>query len=275
NQWNDWTAAGLPLDHAFNTNVHTELKNSWWFHAGITWGGVGDVFCDRCARGGPALRTDQIISAWSGFSGDERKLILPELWFNYWQADEGRSHAVSLQPYVRFRLSSRMTMSSGLSLSRNRDDRQWFDNFTDPDGVTVHHTFAHLEQETASLTGRLDITATPTITLQVYASPFITKGEYSNLRELNQPRAANYDDRFMPYTAITDPGGFNFKEFRSNVVARWEYRPGSALYLVWQQGRSDFEGERGDRSFRSDLNRLFDTHPNNTFLIKMSYWFDR
>ena len=127
---------------------------------------------------------------------------------------------------------------------------------------------------TPSLTARLDFTATPTITLQVYASPFITKGQYTNLRELNDARAADYDDRFRPYTAI-DPGGFNFKEFRSNVVARWEYRPGSAIYLVWQQGRSHFENERGIRTFRGDLDELFDVHPNNTFLIKMSYWFDR
>ena len=206
----------MPLDHAFNTNVHTELQNSWWLHAGVTWSGVGDVYCDRCARGGPALKLDQAVSTWGGIQGDERKRIIPEFWFNYWQGDEARSHFVSVEPYVRFRLSGRLTMSTGVSYQKNRDDKQWFDNFTDPDGTT-HYTFAHLEQETQSLTGRLDFTATPTITLQVYASPFITKGEYSNLRELNEPRAGNYDDRFKPYTAV-EPGGFNFKEFRSNVV---------------------------------------------------------
>ena len=273
NQWNDWTAAGLPLDHAFNTNVHTELQNSWWLHAGVTWSGVGDVYCDRCARGGPALKLDQAFSGWGGVQGDERKRIIPEFWFNYWQGDEARSHFVSLDPHLRFRLSGRLSVSTGVSYQKNRDDKQWFDNLTDPDGTT-HYTFAHLEQETRSLTGRLDFTATPTITLQVYASPFITKGEYTNLRELNEPRAENYDDRFKPYTAV-EPGGFNFKEFRSNVVARWEYRPGSAVYLVWQQGRSHFEEEMGTRNFRGDLNQLFDVHPNNTFLIKVSYWFDR
>jgi hypothetical protein len=273
NQANEWTAAGLPLDRMVNTNVHTELQNSFWLHGGITIGGLGEVFCDRCARGGPALRTDGIISGWGGVEGDYRKAITPSLWFNYSQRDESRSHFFAVDPYLQFRLSSRLTASTGMSFQWNRDDRQWFDNITDDQGV-VHHTFAHLEQETRSLTARIDFTATPTITLQVYASPFITKGQYTNLRELNDPRAAEYDDRFRPYTAI-DPGGFNFKEFRSNVVARWEYRPGSALYLVWQQGRSHFENERGIRTFRGDLTELFDVHPNNTFLIKMSYWFDR
>jgi hypothetical protein len=44
---------------------------------------------------------------------------------------------------------------------------------------------------------------------------------------------------------------------------------------VWQQGRSDYEEAMGTRNFRGDLNQLFDVHPNNTFLIKVSYWFDR
>jgi hypothetical protein len=275
NQWNDWTAAGLPLDHAFNTNLHAELKNSWWVHGGGTWGGVGNVFCDRCARGGPALRINQSLSTWGGISGDDRKFIAPELWFNYWQGDEGRSHYIGINPYARFRISSGLNLSAGLDLSRNRDDRQWYGNFTDADGLTTHYTFAHLEQETASLTGRLDFTATPTITFQVYASPFISKGTYTDLRELDDPHSSVYENRFKPYTAISDPGGFNVKEFRSNVVARWEYSPGSALYLVWQQGRSAYDPVKGDNSFRGDLANLFDTHPNNTFLIKLSYWFDR
>ncbi|HET9512493.1 MAG TPA: DUF5916 domain-containing protein [Gemmatimonadales bacterium] len=275
NQWHDWTAAGLLLDRGFNTNVHTELKNSWWLHKGLTLGGIGNVVCDRCARGGPALRTDGIYSGWGGIEGDGRGAVTPGFWFSYWGSDEGRSHGFSLDPSLRLRISSRLNVSASVGISKNTDDRQWYGNFVDDVTSQTHYTFAHLEQRTTSLTGRFDFTATPTLTLQVYASPFISKGTYSNLRELNQPRAENYEDRFQPYTAIADPGGFNVKEFRSNVVARWEYRPGSALFVVWQQGRSHSDPIEGPGSFSDNLRTLFDSHPNNTFLIKLSYWFDR
>ena len=147
-------------------------------------------------------------------------------------------------------------------------------DIVDGDGVT-HYTFAYLDQKTLSFTGRMDYTMTPTLTFQLYVQPFVTKGDYSNLRELDQPRAGEYDARYKPFTAISDPGGFNVKQFRSNAVLRWEYRPGSAVYVVWQQGRENYEPEFGGRSFRGDFTELFRSHPDNTFLIKMSYWFDR
>ena len=274
NQWNDWTTDGLALDRGFNTNIHAELKNSWWVHAGVNLGGVGEMHCDRCARGGPAVRTDKAISGWAGFNGDDRGMFVPELWLNYSSRDEGRSQFVAVSPWVRMRVSSQWNMSVGASLERNKDDRQWYDNITDGAGVT-HYTFAYLDQKTLSLTGRMDYTVTRDLTFQLYVQPFITKGDYSNLRELDQPRASDYDARYKPFTAISNPGGFNVKEFRSNAVVRWEYRPGSAVYLVWQQGRQSYEPELGGRSFRGDLDELFRAHPNNTFLIKMSYWFDR
>ena len=274
NQWQDWTADGLALDRAFNSNIHAELKNSWWVHVGGTIGGLGEMYCDRCARGGPAVRTDEAFSGWAGVNGDDRKTVIPELWFNYSTRDEGRTQYVSLSPYLTFRVSSRWNMSVGGSIERNKDDRQWYENIVDGDGVT-HYTFAYLDQKTLSVTGRMDYTMSPNLTFQLYVQPFVTKGDYSNLRELDRPRASDYEARYKPYTAISNPGGFNVKQFRSNAVLRWEYRPGSAVYVVWQQGRESFEPELGARSFRGDLNELFRAHPDNTFLIKMSYWFDR
>ena len=273
NQENQWTTAGLPLGRMVNTNLHAELPNSWFLNGGVTWGGLGEVYCDRCARGGPALRTDQVMSSWGGIMGDERRRLAPGVWFNYSRGDGGRSRNVSVSPEVGIRISSQMLFHLGADIGKNRDDRQWYGNFTDEAGTT-HYTFAHLEQTTTALTTRLDVTATPTLTLQLYAQPFVSKGTYSNLRELDAPRAAAYDQRFRPYTAV-DPAGFNVKEFRSNVVLRWEYRTGSALYLVWQQGRSGYDTQAGSQSWGRDVNDLFRVHPDNTFLIKLSYWFDR
>jgi len=99
-----------------------------------------------------------------------------------------------------------------------------------------------------SLTARVDYTISTTLTLQLYAQPFVGKGSYSNVRELANPRAAAYDARYQPYadTVVTNHiGGVNLKQFRSNVVLRWEYRPGSTLFVVWTQGRQDFAGAEG------------------------------
>ena len=140
-----------------------------------------------------------------------------------------------------------------------------------PDSAGAYR-FAHLEQKTVSLTGRVDYTLTTTLTLQLYAQPFVSKGTYSNPRQLADPNAAAYDDRYKPYAF--SPGGFNDKEFNSTAVLRWEYRPGSTLFVVWTQGRSDYVGLEGPHSLSGDFHDLFRLHPNNTFLVKASYWFN-
>jgi hypothetical protein len=147
---------------------------------------------------------------------------------------------------------------------------QFFDRIVDSTGA-AHYTFAHLDQQTTSLSFRLDYTATTTLTVQAYASPFVAKGTFSNVREIANPRAQQYDDRYQVYP-VANPGGFNFKQFNSNLVLRWEYRPGSTLFVVWSQGRDDFEPSQGTRPVRKDFGRLFDAYPRNTFLVKMSYW---
>jgi hypothetical protein len=275
NEWNDWTTAGMPLEHAVNTNVHTELKNHWWLHAGGTLGQLGTTYCDRCARGGPALRNSRYIAPWGGIEGDGRRTVVPFFWVNYWRGDEGRSSSLNLNPSFDLRVSSRWTASLGVNVSRNRDNTQWYGNF--PRSAPIHFTFAHLEQRTVSLQWRLNFIATPTLSVQIYAEPFVSKGQFSDVRELADPRASAYVDRFQPYgdTAVSNnPGGFNFKQFRSNTVLRWEYKPGSTIYLVWTQGRQDIESAYGVRSFGGDFRELFRSHPDNTFLIKVSHWFD-
>jgi hypothetical protein len=117
------------------------------------------------------------------------------------------------------------------------------------------------------------------MTLQVYAQPFVSKGTYSDLRELSAtPDAARYDDRYRPYfdaAAAADPGGFNYKQLRSSAVFRWEYQPGSTLFLVWTQGRQGSTNEEGTAGFGGDLRDLFRLRSDNTFLVKVSYWLNR
>jgi hypothetical protein len=273
NNWQYWSAAGLPTERAFNSNVHIQWTNRWWLHIGGTVGQVGSTYCDRCARGGPAVRQDPYLAPWITIEGDDRRPLKPIFAANLNRADGGRSLDIDLSPELDLKVSSRFSTSLAVEYNRNRNDLQYFGTFPDSVGGQ-HYTLAHLEQKTLSLTWRLGYTFTPTTTIQVYASPFVSKGTYTSVREIAEPRATEYADRYQPYSgsAASNPGGFNFQQFRSNVVFRWEYRPGSTFFLVWSQGRQGSSPVEGTRSFGGDLDDLFGQRADDTFLIKVSYW---
>ena len=170
------------------------------------------------------------------------------------------------------RVASRFSMSVGPSYERNFDDQQWVGNFGAELSDTTHFTFARLNQTTVGLTTRANWTVSPTLSLQLYTQPFISSGSFSDWRELAAPRAARYADRYQAYGAGEVPDGFNFKQFNSNAVVRWEYRPGSVLFVVWQQGRLQDDRNPGTFQLRRDSRDLFEAHPNNTVLVKLSYW---
>jgi len=273
NWWQYWTTAGLPEERAFNTNTHTTFRNQWSLHFGGTVGQLGTTYCYPCARGGPAVRQDSYLAPWLGINGDDRKAIVPYLWFNWFRGDGGRSSSFSFSPEVDFKIASRVTAAISPSYSRNRSDVQPLGPTTGTDSLT-HYLFAHLEQKQLALTMRVTYPFTANATLQVYAQPFISKGTFSNVRELSAtPRAKDYASRYQPYPISI--GGFNFKQFRSNVVFRWEYRPGSTLFVVWSQGRRGSTGAEGTQGFSGDMSDLFDLHPDNSFLVKLSYWINR
>jgi hypothetical protein len=277
NNWEYWTSDGLPTERAFNTNVHIQWTNRWWLHMGGTLGQVGATYCDRCARGGPAVRQDAYLSPWISISGDDRRSLVPILNANYTRGDQGHSETIEVKPELDYKLSTRFTTSLALDYTHNRNDLQYYDTFIDASSQP-HYTFAHLAQKTLALTWRLGYTFTPPTTRQIYASPFVSKGTYSDVREIADPRASDYAARYQPYgdpTVAGNPGGFNFQQFRSNVVFRWEYRPGSTLFLVWSQGRENSADQEGTRSFRGDLHDLFARRADDTFLVKVSYWLSR
>ena len=271
NQWQFFTIDGTRTALGGNINANTQLKNQWFAFSGI--GVNAGSYCARCLRGGPAVLQSHRVNMWAGLEGDQRRQIVPSIFVDHSRWDEGRSSSYSVSPGVRARIASRFSMSLSPSYRVNRDDRQWNGNFGDVGADTTHYTVARLHQRTISLTGRADLTMTPALTLQVYAQPFITTGDFENWREAADPRARSYDARFRPYTAGGDPGAFNVKQFRSNTVLRWEYRPGSTLYAVWAQGRYQDHLDPGSFDVGRDGRNLFMAHPDNTFLIKASYWF--
>jgi hypothetical protein len=273
NTMQKWTTEGLPTTVNVNTNWHVQFKNFMWGHFGVNGNNFLKTYNDRVARGGPALRNSGGAEFWSGIESDSRRKSNVGMWFGGYRYDLGRTNGYWINPSADFKFGSQLSASLGVNYSRDINDSQWRANFGVSGIDTTHYTFAKLDQKTLSMTTRLNYTATPNLSLQFYGSPFISAGEYSNWREMNDPRAAKYDDRFKPFLGHGDPGGFNFKEFRSNTVLRWEYRPGSTLFLVWAQGRQS-QAITNDFAFGRDLQNVFDTHPNNTFLVKFSYWFN-
>ena len=279
NWWQYWTTAGLPQERAANTNVHVTLRNSWGVNLGGTVGQLGGTYDDRTARGGPAVRVSPYVAPWVYVSGDDRRATVPAFALNYVSGDDGHSHSVRYAPDVTVKIASRFNAYAELAWTRSHNDIQWLGLYADAAGVN-QYTFAHLAQSTTVLTMRFSYTFAPTISLQVYAQPFISKGTYSNVRQLSAtPRAAGYDDRYAPFVPgpsfAAVPLGFNYKAFQSNVVFRWEYRPGSTLFVVWNEGREGFAGEQGTADVFGDVRDLFRIHPMNTFLVKMSYWLNR
>ena len=278
NWWQYWSADGLAQEAAFNSNVHFTWKNNWTTSFGGTLGQLGATYDDRSARGGPAIRQGHYVAPWLNFSGDQRRAIVPLVSVNYSRSEGGRNSSWGINPEIDYKMLGRFSSSLGIGWGHNIADNQWYGNFTDAAGET-HYTFAHLDQTTTSATLRLNYTFTPAISLQAYVQPFVSKGTYSDVRQLSAtPRAGAYDARYTAYgdPAVTDdPGGFDFKEFQSNVVFRWEYRPGSTLFVVWSEGRQGSEPFAGTQAFTGDVRDLLRLHPANTFLVKMSYWLNR
>lgn len=267
---NRWSAAGLPTGNGLNFNWHAELPNTHWIHFGGNSNNLGASFDDRAARGGPALRVNSSVNGFVGWEGDRRPWINPTLFAGGFQGDGARSAGWWFEPGLSMRASTRFSASLSGAFERTTNDAQWHSNQVV--SGTTHYTFARLNQTTLRSTARINYTLTPALSFQVWAQPFVSKGQFSNWRELADPRAEKYVDRYQPYAG--DPRGVNLSEFRSNTVLRWEYRPGSLLFLVWQQGRSVFSPQSSEFDFPRDVYRVFDLHPNNTLLVKASFWFN-
>jgi hypothetical protein len=231
-----------------------------------------------------------------GFFTDSRRTINGEMYWGGHREWETTGGGWYWGAYLNVRPSSQLRLALGPNLSASQDPWIFVAQPRDEAG-TPHYVFANIEQRSVSLTTRVNYAFTPKLTLEFYAQPFIAAGEYGRFQEVVAPHADDFDDRFRPFggeltfneatgryevqlDGDADPEfgfgrpDFNFKELRSNLVLRWEYRPGSALFVVWSQGRSNFEPDGRFRLGR-DFGRLFDggrSPSTNVLLIKMNYW---
>ena len=273
NAWSTYNTSGLAIGNGANINGNGQFKNFWHGYLGTGINNVVATYSDRDARGGPAVYQPRRIQSWMGIDGDSRHAIAPSINASGGRRFDGRGSNWDLSVGAQFRVGSQLNGSVNLGYGRNIDDQQWLGNFVDSGATSF--TFARLHQSTSSVTFRLNYTITPKLSLESYLQPFVSVGEYTDWRALADGRSADNATRFRPYTARGAPDGFRFGQLRTNNVVRWEYRPGSVLFLIWTQGRDSYTGAPADFGAQAAWNDLFSQRPQNVFLIKASYWFGR
>ena len=250
---------------------------------------------DKLTRGGPLARYPSGGTVHVNMSSDSRK------WYSLganttaaWDEAGGKIQELdlnlSLRPVTSFRLRFQPT------LRNSRDNAQYVQTTADSFATGTYgsrYVFATLDQKQLALDTRLDWVFSPKLSLQLYVQPLIVSGGYKELKELRAPRTYEFNvygthtgtitrDANGDYTIDPDGAGpaesfgvsnpdFNFRSLRGNAVLRWEYRPGSALFLVWQQNRED-TAPVGDFDASRDWHALFDIHPTNMIALKATYW---
>lgn len=246
---------------------------------------------NRRTRGGPLMLNLPGYEVNLSVNTDRRKPWVFGFQFGTYQAESGSS--LYVQPSVEWKPASNVDVTVGPSLYLNNEPAQWVDVYDDPLATATYgqrYVFANLDQVTLSSDIRLNWTFTPQLSFQLFAQPLISAGAYSGYKELARPKSFDFTlygqggSTFDAETLTADPDGagpapsfqidnpdFNFKSLRGNAVLRWEYRPGSVLYLVWTQLRS-LSDEDGSFRFNRSLNRLWQAEPDNIFMIKLTYW---
>jgi hypothetical protein len=268
--WGASTFEPRHLDTWANLNAHAVWRNQWRAGSGLTrkWA-RWDV---RALRGGPSMRAESRWMPWAYLQSDPRRRVSARVAAETWWQPTADSWQILWEATTLSRIGDRVELSVGAAGERRIDDGQYVDTFIDLAG-DPHHVIARIDQTTVAATVRARVGITPELSVDLYGQPFVSRGGYGSYREVTAPDAKAYEDRFTPVApgAFPDfaPADFRFRELRSNLVARWEYRPGSAALLVWSHGRTS---EVAMDDLGGDLGALTDDG-EDVVLAKVSYWF--
>jgi len=292
NQWRGWNFGGTNTVDGGNLNFNTQLKNYWSLGTGINL--QFESLSPSALRGGPMLRSPGGWNLWYSVGTDQRQKARVFLIGSQFWGDHHNSRQQNYTVSVSYQPSNALNLALSPSYTLSSQNLQYIQAI--PFDADKRYIMGRIHQETLAVTLRLNFSLTPDLSVQFYGQPFVSAGDYTQFKRITQPRADAYGDRFHTFTddeltylpesnlyAVDETGNgqtdyvfgnpnFKFMEFRSNLVMRWEYFPGSALYLVWSQGRSGF-GYSGDFTYQEDIQQLFDLPPHNVFLIKFSYCF--
>ena len=289
-----WNHGGNIMYDAVSASANATFNNFWSVNAGTTL--EASAYDDRLTRGGPLARTPQGWSANAGIGSDGRRLIVAGL-STQLSHDASGAHSTSLSLDLSARPTSNLNVTVGPSYRVGESTSQYVLTRPDPLATATYgarYVFADLRQTTLSLDTRVEWTLTPTLSVQTYVQPFVAVGRFERFKEFQHPGSYDFavygadqgtiehDPAAGQFTIDPDGAGaaesfalgdptFNTRSLRGNAVVRWQYRPGSALFFVWQQQRSDFE-PTGDFRAGHDVESIFQTRPTNVFLVKATWW---
>lgn len=290
-QENAWNFGGEYLYSSIGAEYTSRFHNYWNITAGIMR--MSTTLDTRILRGGPSFKVPGNWELSYGFSSDTRKKfsfnmhVLNKLF-------DDHSRSFNLLPGLDYRISSALQLNINANYLKNSDNYQYVR--TIKPGNDTYYLVGHLDQQAVGITLRLDYYITPDLSIRYYGSPFISTGNYSGFKRVASAKANDLADRcyhyqedqisynpderkyyvdenqdLLPDYSFNNPD-FNFMQFRSNFVVRWEFKPGSNLYFVWTHDRTGFENV-SDITIGESFSDLFKIYPGNIFLVKFNYWF--
>jgi hypothetical protein len=285
-----WTYDGERINTAWNVGTSLQFNNYWNLDVSV-WNRTGGLRTDAL-RGGPALTMPANTFAFLGLTTDGRNAFRVGINTSVNRFHEGSRWYSRVGTELRWRLGSRQEFIIAPQLEWETSDFQYL--ATEDVNGTTEYFLGDVDRKTTSLTFRGNFTFSPTLSVQLYGEPFISNASYRSYKRAVAPRADPFVDQFEVFTddqVFTDAGGnvsidvdgngqpdvdlgnpnFTALSFRSNAVLRWEYRPGSTLFLVWQHNRAETLPS-GDVDLGSSTRTLVNASGGNTFLVKLSYW---
>jgi hypothetical protein len=287
NQNNNWDFGMRHLSSGVNLNVYLVFKNRWTLSTYANY--TSRLLDTRILRGGYAML---VPAAWYNnvYAGtDPSKKVVFTINASRSASDFKSNLIYSVQPGLTITPVNTLRISMSLNYTSGLNQLQYVSTkYTNNES---RYILGRLNQHTSGITFRVDYNITPELSIQYYGSPYASVGQYSEFKSVINPRASEYDARFS-FLNPTINGGtyevsenndaeidytfrnpdFNFSQFRSNLVFRWEYRPGSQVYLVWSNERTNYRMP-GENSVSDAMGSIYDVFPNNLFLIKFNYWF--
>lgn len=288
--WNSWDYSPTHTGQGGSLRCNFRFLNYWSINFNMNRS--QESLSTRHLRGGPAVLMPGNWSFGGSFRTDSRKNFYLNIRGSFSVADNG-AKSYSLSSGLNLRPSDRIHLSLSPSFRDGYRRLQYLTRKSIDD--RTHYILGRIDQTTLSLTVRLNYTLTPNLSLQIYSQPYVSAGKYSEFKDATQPRAENYDERWHIFSGneiffdnnyyhLIPPGAggeeifiynpdFNFRQFRLNLVLRWEYLPGSVLYLVWTNGINDY-ANTGSLTLGDDFQSLFSSPSSNVFLVKVSYWFN-
>lgn len=294
-QGNEWNYGGKTLSRDVYVNWTTMFLNRFEFSLYQSYG--WDRLETRQLRGGPDLLFDPFFYTMVSFNTDKAKRIRLSLDYNGSHMTDGYNNYNTLSPGISIRAGNHIHLTGQFDYSWNTDNLQYVGTITPISGdATIYkdpiYVMGRMKQRTYGITLKAQANITPDVSIQFYASPFTSTATYSHFKEAADTESKTYSERFNEYApgsisyanevyTAAGPSGkvsfrnpdFSFNEFRSNLVARWEYMPGSTLYLVWEHRMSD-QSARHISGWGNNLDRMFGLPTTNTFMIKLNYWFN-